>query len=216
MTGHKLLLATTNRGKLAELRRMLEDASVSGAIEGAAYAVHPLDDLPALGLPAAPEVIEDGETFQANAEKKAVTLAAHARLWTLADDSGLEVDALGGQPGVRSARFAGEGASDGDNNDKLLAALAGVPDARRTARFRCVLALADPQGHVRHTAHGTCEGRILRAPRGQHGFGYDPLFAPLGGAHSLAELTPDRKHAISHRGQAMRAMVAYLLAQNGA
>nr|MBO2469859.1 non-canonical purine NTP pyrophosphatase [Bacillota bacterium] len=128
----------------------------------------------------------------------------------LADDSGLEVDALGGEPGVYSARYAGEGASDAANNAKLLAALEGVPAEKRTARYRCVLALAVP-GMATVTVEGVCEGLIAEQPRGTGGFGYDPLFYLPGRGKTMAELRPEEKNAISHRGQALRRLKALLV-----
>jgi XTP/dITP diphosphohydrolase len=140
-------------------------------------------------------------------------VAAATGLPALADDSGLEVDALGGAPGVRSARFAGEGATDEANNRLLLERLATVPAAQRTARFRCVLAFADPAGPLGERLHleeGACEGHIAEAPRGQGGFGYDPLFVPQGMARSMAEVPPELKDSLSHRGQATRNMRRFL------
>lgn len=186
----KLLLATTNAGKVRELKGQLPE------LEGVT-----LDAL--AHRPAAPD--ETGATFRDNAVLKARYYATHSGLWTLADDSGLEVDALGGAPGVYSARYAGEGASDADNNRKLLAALR----TQRGARFRCVLALANPQGEVVRCFEGSCEGHIAEAPSGEGGFGYDPIFVPIGRAQSLATLTPEEKAAISHRGEALRQLAQW-------
>ncbi len=183
-----LLIATRNPHKLQELRELLRVAD--GQLLSA-------DQLPAL-----PDVEEDGATFVANALKKARTLCAASGLWTLADDSGLEVEALQGAPGVRSARFAGVQGDDAANNPKLLEALAHQPC--RTAQFRCVLALVAPDGRE-WTVEGTCRGRILEAPRGRHGFGYDPLFLPDGATRSFAELTEQEKNRVSHRGHAIAA-----------
>jgi XTP/dITP diphosphohydrolase len=188
-----LLIATGNAGKAREFREML------GADRFA------WRDLAA--FPSAPDVEETGHTFRANACLKASTYAKHFQLWTLADDSGLEVDALNGSPGVLSARWAqvnGAGDSDADNNALLLRQLSDVPDERRTARFVCVLALARADGRVILTARDTVEGRILHAPRGTNGFGYDPLFLIDSMGKTTAELAPDRKHQISHRGRALR------------
>src|SRR5687768_14409278 len=141
--------------------------------------------------PPGPDVEETGRTFRANACLKASTYAKRHCTWTLADDSGLEVDALGGSPGVLSARWArhnNAGSGDADNNTTLLRQLQGVPDERRTARFVCVLALADPQGRIILTVRDTLEGRILHAPRGRNGFGYDPLFEVAGLGRTSAEL----------------------------
>lgn len=152
-----------------------------------------------------PVAEESGQTFEENAKEKALTLAHWSGKLTLADDSGLEVDALSLQPGVRSARFAGEDAGYAANNEKLLKMLDGVPYDRRTARFRCVLALADPDGQVRLT-EGVVEGRISLEPSGEEGFGYDPVFIPNGFDRTMAELTIGEKNRISHRGQALRKM----------
>jgi XTP/dITP diphosphohydrolase len=183
----KLVIATRNKHKLEEIR--------------AIFSVPGLEIVSALDYPDVPDVVEDGATFEANAIKKAVTLAKATGLWALADDSGLEVDALGGAPGVHSARYAGEPASYPANNRKLLKNLEGAKDRR--ARFRCVIALAGPDGRVR-TVDGRCEGTIGFEERGQRGFGYDPLFIPDGHTQTFAELESDAKHAISHRGRALR------------
>ena len=183
----ELLIATRNQHKIDEFRQMLNPLGVE--ILGA-------DDVPGL-----PEVEEDGDTFEANAAKKAVEVAKASGRWTLADDSGLEVDALEGAPGVYSARFAGEEANYADNNKLLLEKLEGV--THRTGRFCCVLALAQPHGEV-HTLRGTCEGTIALAGRGDNGFGYDPLFIPEGLTQTFAELSDEEKHALSHRGQALQ------------
>jgi XTP/dITP diphosphohydrolase len=151
-----------------------------------------------------PEVEEDGATFEANAAKKAAALARASGLWALADDSGLEVAALGGAPGVRSARYAGEPSDAAANTRRLLAEMAGRTD--RAALFRCVVALADPSGRVR-TVEGACEGRIAETPRGAGGFGYDPVFVPEGETRTFAEMPPAEKHARSHRGAALRKAV---------
>jgi XTP/dITP diphosphohydrolase len=189
----ELLVATHNPGKLEEFRRLVGSGEfrLVGACE--------------LALP---EVVEDGETFEANAIRKAQHLATLSGRITIADDSGLEVDALGGAPGVWSARFAGSAGPEA-NVRKLLAALEGVPPERRTARFRCVLAVADPAGPLGGEvllAVGTCEGRIAVAPRGHGGFGYDPVFIPEGEERTMAELSPEAKDALSHRGRAWRAL----------
>ena len=184
----QLLVATRNRHKLVEIRAILSAPGLE------------LLDPESVGN--LPEVEEDGDTFEANAIKKAVTLARASGMLTLADDSGLEVDALGGDPGVYSARYAGEPSDDAANNAKLLDALRGQPDRR--ARFRCAIALATPDGEC-STVDGRCEGHITEAPQGQGGFGYDPLFVPDGFAQSFGELGADVKHRISHRGAALRA-----------
>lgn len=189
MSFMKLLIATRNAHKLDEIRAILSRPGLT--LVGVAEHGRPL-----------PEVVEDADTFAGNALKKARTLCDASGLWTLADDSGLEVDALDGAPGVYSARYAGEGAGDAANNARLLRELDGVEDRR--ARFRCVLALAAPDGRD-WTVEGRCEGRIAHAPSGTGGFGYDPLFHPDGGTRSFAELTPAEKNRISHRARALAA-----------
>jgi XTP/dITP diphosphohydrolase len=214
----ELLFGTTNPGKLRELRRL---------VAGLPIRVVSPDDLGR----ALPEVEEDGLTFAANAEKKAAAWARFAGLHALADDSGLCVDALGGAPGVRSARWseeepegpsspvcelpgvaaaelgpeAGRAARDERNNDKLLRSLAAVPDAQRGAEYRAVLAVARPDGSIVSSVTGVCRGRVARARRGTQGFGYDPLFLPEADlSRTMAELSPVEKDAISHRGEAFR------------
>jgi XTP/dITP diphosphohydrolase len=187
----EILLATRNRGKAAEVRAMLE---------GLPATIRTLEE-----CPGAPDVVEDGLTFRDNALKKARGLARWGGGLALADDSGLEVDALGGAPGVWSARYAGPGATDAKNNSELLRALEGIPLAQRSARFRCVLALAHPDGRE-WVAEGACEGRIALAPRGETGFGYDPLFLVTGRGKTFAELGPAVKNRISHRAKALAAM----------
>jgi XTP/dITP diphosphohydrolase len=189
----RLLLATANPGKLRELRAILDGVPVE------------LVGLADAGLGPPPEVAETGATFRENALLKARAYADWAGCAAVADDSGLEVDALGGAPGVRSARYAGEGASDRDNLDKLLRALAGVPAERRTARFRCAAVLVDPALGT-WEAEAAWEGRLLEAPRGSGGFGYDPVFVPLGWDRTSAEVDPATKDAASHRGRAFRAL----------
>lgn len=205
MSKPRLVFASRNRGKLVELRELLADVEVE---------VLAIDELDA----EIPEVIEDGDTFAANASKKALEVARASGLPALADDSGLEVDALDGRPGVYSARYAGESATDRDNNDRLVAELAGVPADRRTARFRSVLAFADTAGRLGDEvllAEGTCEGRILDEPRGDGGFGYDPLFLVPELGRTFAELGVGTKNDRSHRARAMRAMKPQLVAYYG-
>jgi XTP/dITP diphosphohydrolase len=153
-------------------------------------------------FPDAPEVDESADTFAGNARKKASELAVALHSWVLADDSGLTVDALGGAPGVLSARYAGEPCDDEANNRKLLEAIKDVPDDRRGAAFRCALAVSDPSGAIRLEAEGACRGRIIRAPRGDQGFGYDPLFLILEYHRTFGELSPLVKHQLSHRSRA--------------
>lgn len=187
----KLLVATNNPGKVQEYRELLAGLPVE--------ITFPAEQGLAL------EVEESGATFTENAGIKALAFAQASGLLTLADDSGLEVDALNGAPGVRSARYAGPGANDIDRYRKLLSVLKDIPAEKRTARFRCVIALARPDGTI-HTADGTCEGKIGYTPRGEHGFGYDPIFIVDGhGGKTMAELSPEIKNQISHRAQAAAA-----------
>jgi XTP/dITP diphosphohydrolase len=165
--------------------------------------------------PDAPEVVEDGTTFEANARKKASELARHLKQWVLGEDSGLVVPALGGRPGVYSARYAGKQGDDEANNRKLLAELAPLPDDRRAAYYVCTAALADPAGDVRAVFEGRCHGIIIKEPRGNGGFGYDPLFLIPEYHRTFGELSARAKHALSHRARALerlRPMIRQLLA----
>jgi XTP/dITP diphosphohydrolase len=199
----RLLIATNNPGKVREYEELLVDLK---SVE----LTRPAQE----GLTL--EVEETGATFEENARLKALAFARASGLLTLADDSGLEVDALDGAPGVHSARYAGPGATDADRCRKLLAALAGVPSGQRSARFRCVVALAEPSGIV-YIADGTCEGEIGHIPRGEHGFGYDPIFLVAGyGGRTMAELDPAVKNRISHRGRALLAARPFLARLLGA
>lgn len=193
----EIIVATKNAGKVAEFKVALSDLP---------YKVISLADLGSY-----PEAPENGVTFLENACSKAEFYARLTGKLCLADDSGLEVDYLKGEPGVYSARYAGEHASDEDNNHKLLANLVGVPQEDRTARFRCVLALANPKRTLL-TADGTVEGVILSAPRGDNGFGYDPLFLIPEMGCTLAEMSSKEKNGISHRGRAIRELVKQLAA----
>ena len=185
----KLLLATNNRGKVGEYRELFrglplelvtpEDIGVDGAVE------------------------ETGRTFLENARLKALTLWERSGMLTLADDSGLEVDALNGEPGIRSARYAGPGATDRDLVAKLLTALRGVPPEKRGARFRCVIAIVTPDGRV-YTRSGNCTGRISETPQGDFGFGYDPVFLVPELGLTMAQLPASTKNRLSHRGRAAR------------
>jgi XTP/dITP diphosphohydrolase len=203
----RLLVATRSVHKLRELRELLDLPRTD---------LFSLDDL---GIPGDP--VEDGATFEANAAIKARFGARASGLPTLADDSGLEVDALRGGPGVRTRRFAGPNASDADNNEKLLSALAGLPPERRGARYVCVLALAVPDatgtrgGQPVVMTRGTCRGRIATSPRGTGGFGYDPIFEPASepvGGRTFGLWSAAEKHAISHRARAARRMARRLVA----
>ncbi len=187
-----LLVATTNAGKFAEVRAFLSKL--------------PLRIVPLSDLRDPPAVVEDGATFEANALKKARILAEHSGLLTLADDSGLEVDALNGAPGIYSARYAGENGNDEKNNEKLLRELEAIPEEQRTARFVCALALCAPKSHCKRvwTVRESCEGRIAFALKGSHGFGYDPLFfyPPFG--RTFGEIEREVKANVSHRGRALK------------
>lgn len=192
----RIVLATRNPGKAAELARMLADLPVE---------VRTLLDYPELlDLP------EEGATYEANARSKALAVAQGVGEIALADDSGLEVDYLEGQPGVYSARFLGKQATDEDRNREILRRLEGVPPENRTARYRAVVALAFPDGRV-YTFEGTCEGAIAMQPRGTGGFGYDPIFYLPDLDRTVAELTPQEKDLVSHRGQAVRKAREFLL-----
>lgn len=191
----RLLVATGNAGKKREFALLLAEL--------------PLEILSLSEVGLAGDVAETGATFAENALLKARTYAAQSGLLTLADDSGLEVDALGGAPGVFSARYGGPGLDDRGRYELLLRNLAGVPAERRTARFRCVIALVDPHGR-KALAEGVCEGRIVDVPRGAHGFGYDPVFWVDSEGCTMAELPPERKNAISHRAAAARQAVDIL------
>jgi XTP/dITP diphosphohydrolase len=185
----KLVLATRNQDKVREIGEILK-------IE------HEIELLSLHNYPDAPDVVEDGKTYEENAIKKASTLAEYTGHLTIADDSGLEVDALDGAPGVHSARYAGENASDQDRVVKLLDALQNVPGDRRSGRFICAVAIADPLAQVL-VVRGVCEGRIIRMPRGTKGFGYDPVFVPVGYDKTFAELGDEIKNQISHRAKAL-------------
>lgn len=191
----ELVVATGNAGKLKEIRRLLQSCEVK---------VLGLDQ-----FPDAPDVVEDGETFSANAAKKAETIARLTGLPCLADDSGLTVSALGGRPGVHSARFSGENANDQSNNLKLLEEMASIPEGQRQAAFFCVMALSLPDQPTRFF-EGRVEGTILHEPQGDGGFGYDPLFWLPDFNCTMAEMPLDEKNRISHRGQALRQVVEFL------
>ncbi|UCG15927.1 MAG: RdgB/HAM1 family non-canonical purine NTP pyrophosphatase [Phycisphaerales bacterium] len=204
MVGRRaILVATSNPNKLREILDVIGDLPAEWSTLG--------------DHPPMPEPVEDGDTFEANASKKALHYATHCGTWVLADDSGLEVDVLGLAPGVHSARYAGDAQDAAANNAKLVAALAGVPVHRRTARFRCAIAVADEE-RIMISASGTIEGVIIDEPRGKNGFGYDPHFEVLDYGMTTAEMEPARKNAISHRGRALaelRPKLAALLASDG-
>jgi XTP/dITP diphosphohydrolase len=191
-----LVLASKNQGKVREIETSLNLSVVT---------CKSLRDFPDL-----PDILEDGSSFLDNALKKARTIVETLKLPVLADDSGLEVDALQGAPGIFSARFAGPGATDQENNAKLLNLLQDVPDGRRTARFVCVLVLVRPSGEWCQT-QGVCEGLIARHPKGDQGFGYDPVFFLPSFQKTMAEISLETKNRISHRAQALEKMKPHLV-----
>jgi XTP/dITP diphosphohydrolase len=192
-----LVIGTHNRKKGIELAELLTPLG---------FEVVTLDD-----VSNAIEVVEDGDTFAANARLKASQHAVHLKRWVLADDSGLAVDALGGAPGVYSARFAGPSATDEDNNRLLLEKLRDVPLEKRTAHYVCHVSIADATGEIRAESHDICRGRIRFEPAGTNGFGYDPLFEVVEYHQTFGELGPHVKQALSHRSRALRAIVPQLL-----
>jgi XTP/dITP diphosphohydrolase len=187
----ELLVATHNAGKVREYASLLSDVPL--------LRIRGLSEFPHIT-----EVEETGATFEENAALKARAYAAHTGLWTLADDSGLEVDALGGAPGVFSARYGGLPASDAQRTALLLKELEATNDPLRRARFVCVIAIVHPSEENLHLFRGQCEGRIARSPRGSQGFGYDPVFIPDGHQQTFAELPAELKHQLSHRARALR------------
>jgi XTP/dITP diphosphohydrolase len=189
MTPQSLLVATQNKGKLEELRQLLGDLPLE---------LYGLTDFPDVET-----VPETGESFIENASLKAAGYATQTGLLTLADDSGLEVEALGGAPGIRSARYAGEGASDADRTARLLAELSNISAAKRSARFVSAVAIATSEGQIINISVGTCDGHIDFASHGSGGFGYDPVFIPSGYDKSFGELEPAIKNQISHRARAL-------------
>ncbi len=189
-----LLLATRNEGKMREFLELFE---------GLGVAIETLDSHSDAG-----EVEETGKTFEDNASLKAREYALRTGRWTIAEDSGLVVDALGGEPGVHSARYAGEHGDDAANNAKLISEMEGIEERR--ARYVCVIALARPDGEIAVSVRGVCEGRISEDARGTGGFGYDPFFIPDGETRTNAELPPEEKHRTSHRGRALRSFLPLL------
>lgn len=191
----EIVIATRNKKKLSELKRMLEGTDIR---------ILSLDD-----FPSCPEVEETGNTFKENAVKKALEVSRFTDRPAISDDSGLEVEALSGAPGVFSARYAGEGAEDKDNVEKLLRELKDVPEKDRTARFVCVIALVYPDGTIK-TFEGEVRGRIGNTPKGKSGFGYDPVFYPEGYDRTFAEMSPQEKDSLSHRARALTKLIDFL------
>ena len=194
----QLIVGSRNRKKTGEIAALL--------------APHGIEVLCIADFPDVPDVVEDGETFADNAAKKASETARHIGQWVLAEDSGLSVDALKGAPGVYSARFSGENATDEANNEKLMAELDGVPAERRGAGYSCFVAVSDPEGTIQLTSNGTCRGRITDAPRGENGFGYDPYFLIPEYHHTFGELSPLVKQQLSHRARAFQRLIPQLVA----
>jgi XTP/dITP diphosphohydrolase len=192
-----IVLATHNAKKRAELRALLEPHGI---------AVQSLDEFPSV-----PEVVEDGATFAENAAKKATTIARQLGRWTIGEDSGLEVDALDGRPGVYSARYSGPGATDLSNNERLMTELTAVPPERRGARYVCHVAVADPSGAIQLQVEDYCRGRITSEARGTGGFGYDPYFLIREYHRTFGELGPVVKQQLSHRGRALRRLLPRLV-----
>jgi XTP/dITP diphosphohydrolase len=192
----ELVIATQNTGKIKELADLLADLPVY---------LRGLNDFAGIVEPE-----ETGVDFAANAALKARGYALQTGLWTLADDSGLEVAALGNAPGVFSARYAGQNATDRERIDKLLTEMRAVNEENRTARFVCAMAVADHEGVIKYVTEGICHGRIIDSPRGANGFGYDPIFAPEGFAETFGELSGAVKREISHRARATNKIIAYL------
>jgi XTP/dITP diphosphohydrolase len=191
-----LVIATYNPGKIRELSSLLSNLPLQ---------IHSLKEFPSIV-----EVEETGSTFSENSLLKATSYAKQTGYWALADDSGLEVDALNGRPGVLSARYAGEHASDNERNMRLLEELSKIPDDKRQARFICVIALSNPDGDKTYTFKGTCEGRIANSPEGNEGFGYDPIFIPNGYNQTFGVLPKEIKQSISHRASALKATLDFL------
>jgi len=202
----ELALATKNEGKIREILQICADWPVHWVVAREAGVG------PEHRVASWPDVDESRGTFLENALLKAKAVMAVAALPAVADDSGIEVDALGGEPGPRSARFAGEHASDEDNLRLLIGRIRDVPEGKRTARYRCVAACAWPDGRDAW-AEGLCDGRLILEPRGSGGFGYDPIFVPEGFDRTMAELSPEQKNAISHRGRALRSLGELLRAE---
>jgi XTP/dITP diphosphohydrolase len=198
---NELIVATGNNGKMDEIRSLCADIPVS---------IRSLKDL----WQEVPDIPETGVTFRENALLKAAWVFSRKKIWTLADDSGLEVDALQGAPGVHSARYAGELRDDAQNIRKLMQSLAGVPKEKRGARFRCVMALVGSE-EAPYIVEGVCEGSINDVPRGTAGFGYDPVFVPRGYTRTFAEINREEKNRISHRGKALTTMKEVLYERFG-
>ncbi len=191
----EIVIATRNKKKIEEIKRITEEMSIT---------LFTLDD-----FPGCPDVVEDGSTFEENAIKKAISVAKYTDKYALADDSGLEVYALSGAPGIRSSRYAGDKAEDNENIEKLLSEMSSIKGEERRARFVCCIVLASPAGDIK-TFYGEVEGLIGTEARGKRGFGYDPVFYPLGCDRTFAEMSDNEKDALSHRGIALRKLKKFL------
>ncbi|CAN5660830.1 XTP/dITP diphosphatase [soil metagenome] len=196
MTIHEMLIGTGNRGKVTEIKHVLRDLPLK---------LHIITDFPGIRPP-----LECGGSYAENASIKAQSYATQTGLWTLADDSGLEVTSLNGLPGLRSARFGGDGLSDAGRTSLLLSELLAMSGDDRSARFICAVALANSIGEVVNLAHGICQGNIAKAPAGHEGFGYDPVFIPAGHKTTFAEMPLALKNTLNHRGQALAATREFL------
>ncbi len=196
MNSLEILIGTGNIGKVTEIKRVLKDLPLK---------LHLVTDFPGLQTP-----VEDGYSYEENASIKALSCARQTGLWTLADDSGLEVSSLNGLPGLRSARFGGEGLTDADRTSLLLSELLPMDGDERSARFVCAVAIAKPAGEIVNVALGICDGKIAEAPSGDEGFGYDPIFIPTGYQMTFAEIPLAIKNTISHRGKALAATREFL------
>lgn len=204
-----IVIATRNKKKIEEIKRIIEQETVQDLSQSIKLRIYTLND-----FPECPEVVENGKTFEANAVKKAASVARYTGITTLADDSGLEVYALNGAPGILSSRYAGGNADDRENLEKLLHEIHSVNNDKRGARFVCCIALISPGGGI-NTFFGYAEGSIGTEPKGSGGFGYDPVFYPKGHTKTFGEMKNNEKDAISHRGMALRKLYKYLRKKEG-
>jgi XTP/dITP diphosphohydrolase len=204
-----IIIATRNRKKIEEIKRIIGEKILKDLSKPFQLRIFTLND-----FPECPEVVEDERTFEANAIKKAVSVARYTGMTALADDSGLEVYALNGEPGIQSSRYAGVGADDRENLERLLYEMHSLDNDKRGARFVCCIAIATPDGSI-ITFLGYAEGKIGKEPKGISGFGYDPVFYPEGYTKTFAEMTDAEKDAISHRGKALRKLYQYIREKEG-
>lgn len=213
MNSPLLVIASRNRKKAAEIAELLKPhgIDVRSLLDVSDQSKESVGSTAPFFESAIPDIVEDGQTFAENAVKKAVEVARAVSQWTLGEDSGLMVDALHGAPGVYSARYSGEAATDEQNNRKLIAELVGVPDEQRGAQYVCHAAVANPTGQIRWQVEATCRGRIVSEPRGSNGFGYDPLFLIPEYHRTFGELSPVVKKHLSHRGRALDQLIPRLV-----